>query len=216
MEIQTAYSQTTQATQPAAGIGAQTDYLTFLNMLTVQMQNQDPLNPMAATDFAVQLATFSGVEQQMRTNDLLAALVARGGGLADLGGWVGMEARVLGGAWFDGSPITLEPDSLIGVERVELLVRDAFDAVVDRRDLPAGGGALQWEGIGSDGMVLPEGRYRFEMVAYAAGQPLEPLPVASYQRVAEARIEGGQRYLVLPGGLMVAAEDVSGLRRPAG
>ncbi len=43
-------------------------------MLTVQMKNQDPLNPIQSSDFAVQLATFSGVEQQVRTNELLSRL----------------------------------------------------------------------------------------------------------------------------------------------
>lgn len=47
------------------------DFETFLKMLTTQIRNQDPLNPMEGSDFAVQLATFSGVEQQVQTNDLL-------------------------------------------------------------------------------------------------------------------------------------------------
>lgn len=37
------------------------DFETFLHLLTTQMQNQDPLNPMESTEFATQLATFSGV-----------------------------------------------------------------------------------------------------------------------------------------------------------
>ena len=41
---------------------ATSDFETFLKMLTVQLENQDPLNPMESTEFAVQLATFSGAE----------------------------------------------------------------------------------------------------------------------------------------------------------
>ena len=41
------------------------DFETFLKMLTTQIRNQDPLNPMEGSEFAVQLATFSGVEQQV-------------------------------------------------------------------------------------------------------------------------------------------------------
>lgn len=48
----------------AAGTGQTakitSDFNTFLRMLTVQMQNQDPLKPIESSDFAVQLATFSG------------------------------------------------------------------------------------------------------------------------------------------------------------
>ena len=50
------------------------DFETFLIMLTTQMKIQDPLNPIDSSDFAVQLATFSSVEQQVKTNDLLASL----------------------------------------------------------------------------------------------------------------------------------------------
>jgi flagellar basal-body rod modification protein FlgD len=46
---------------------SQTD---FLNLLTKQMQYQDPMNPMSATDFAAQLAQFSSLQgvQQLNTN----------------------------------------------------------------------------------------------------------------------------------------------------
>ena len=67
------------------------DFQTFLRMLTTQMQNQNPLEPIEASDFAVQLATFSGVEQQVRTNDLLSQLTSRMG-LSELANWVGREA----------------------------------------------------------------------------------------------------------------------------
>ena len=50
------------------------DFDTFLKLLTTQMKNQDPLNPIDSTDYATQLATFSGVEQQTRTNQLLESL----------------------------------------------------------------------------------------------------------------------------------------------
>lgn len=36
------------------------DFDTFLKLLTTQMKNQDPLNPINSTDYATQLATFSG------------------------------------------------------------------------------------------------------------------------------------------------------------
>lgn len=67
------------------------DFETFLVMLTAQLQNQDPLNPMDSSDYAVQLATFSGVEQQVLTNELLRGLGAEGriDNLASVAGWVG-------------------------------------------------------------------------------------------------------------------------------
>ena len=62
------------STNSASNAVISSDFETFLKMLTTQMQNQDPLNPIESSDYAVQLATFSGVEQQVRTNQLLADL----------------------------------------------------------------------------------------------------------------------------------------------
>ncbi len=72
------------------------DFETFLKMLTVQMQNQDPLNPVDSSDYAVQLATFSSVEQQVLTNDILRSLSDQigGGSIQQLAGWIGMEGLV--------------------------------------------------------------------------------------------------------------------------
>ena len=69
------------------------DFETFLRMLTVQMQNQDPLNPVDSNDYATQLATFSGVEQAVLTNDLLTTLTTQlnSSGLADMAAWVGKD-----------------------------------------------------------------------------------------------------------------------------
>ena len=70
------------------------------------MQNQDPLNPMDSADYAVQLATFSGVEQQVRTNQLLTDMQTRfqQSGMAEMAGWIGKEARSPAPVRFTGSP----------------------------------------------------------------------------------------------------------------
>jgi flagellar basal-body rod modification protein FlgD len=46
----------------------------FIQLLTAQVQNQDPLAPMDSTQFVDQLATFSALEQQVRTNQLLEGM----------------------------------------------------------------------------------------------------------------------------------------------
>ncbi|WP_127106062.1 flagellar hook capping FlgD N-terminal domain-containing protein [Pararhodobacter zhoushanensis] len=191
----------------------QTDYQTFLNMLTVQIQNQDPLNPMDPSDFAVQLATFSSVEQQTYTNQLLSSMLGQTG-LADLGGWVGMEARIYGGAHFDGTPIALTPDPALGADEVTLIVRDSTGAIVDTRSLDPETQSYSWDGLDSDGATLPEGTYSFELESKLEGDTLDSQPVAAYMPVLEARFEGGMTLLVLPGGLYVDSTQVTGLRRP--
>lgn len=213
MELNGQFSIAGSAYQSGSAQAQSTDYQTFLNMLTVQMRNQDPLNPMAATDFAVQLATFSSVEQQMQTNQLLSALLSRSG-LAEMGSWVGMEARIYSGAHFDGEPILLAPDPALGAERSFLVVRDSNGSVVDTQEIPSGTDSYEWAGLDEDGDPLPSGRYSFTLESRIGDEVMDTAPVAAYLPIIEARAEDGMVVLVLPGGMLVDSATISGLRQP--
>ncbi len=52
------------------------NFQTFLTMLTTQLQNQNPLDPLDTNQFTQQLVQFASVEQQLKTNDELASLVS--------------------------------------------------------------------------------------------------------------------------------------------
>src|ERR1700751_5103891 len=51
------------------------NFQTFLTLLTTQLQNQNPLDPLDTNQFTQQLVEFAGVEQQLKTNDSLSTLV---------------------------------------------------------------------------------------------------------------------------------------------
>src|ERR1700750_1729543 len=52
------------------------NFQTFLTLLTTQLQNQNPLDPLDTNQFTQQLVEFASVEQQLRTNDSLSTLVS--------------------------------------------------------------------------------------------------------------------------------------------
>src|ERR1700738_1100812 len=52
------------------------NFQTFLTLLTTQLQNQNPLSPLDTNQFTQQLVQFASVEQQLKSNDQLAKLVA--------------------------------------------------------------------------------------------------------------------------------------------
>jgi flagellar basal-body rod modification protein FlgD len=191
------------------------DFETFLKMLTVQMQNQDPLNPIESTDFAVQLATFSGVEQQVRTNDLLETLATSmsGSAMSQFADWIGREAQGTGAAFFDGAPVTVTVPPLRGAESADLVVRDQSGRTVDRLPVDVVGGDLQWSGIAATGQTFLDGLYTFAVEARTGGTILGETPVEIRWIVREARVgESGKVELVLDGGSVMAASDVSALR----
>jgi len=185
-------------------------------MLTAQMRNQDPLNPVESADFAVQLATFSNVEQQVRTNQLLESLGDRMGemGMSQLSGWVGMEARAEVPMQYDGTPVTLSltPDKL--ADAAQVVVSDANGTVVQRIDVDPQVGQAIWTGVDAAGVPLPEGRYSAELASFNNGQHLSDSPVQVHGRILEARNTDGQVTLVMDGGQEVASEKILGLRAP--
>lgn len=204
------------STETSARSNISSDFDTFLQMLTVQLQNQDPLNPVDSADYAVQLATFSGVEQQVQTNELLTQIVAENSaaGLAQLAGWVGNEARVPAYGHWGGSPVTIVPEITSGADGAQLLVRDQNGTEVARRTITTDGSAFEWDGKANDGSTLPYGTYQFDTVSYSGTVPISESPAEVYSRVAEVRTVGGVSSIVLQGGAVVPSSDVTALRAP--
>ncbi|CAN7535390.1 flagellar hook assembly protein FlgD [Pararhizobium sp. LjRoot235] len=71
----TASTTTSSSTTDAAS--ASLNYDSFLKLLVAQMKNQDPTEPMDSTEQIAQLATFSQVEQTIKTNTNLESLLQR-------------------------------------------------------------------------------------------------------------------------------------------
>lgn len=201
-------------TQATSAIGS--DFETFLKMLTVQMKNQDPLNPVDSSDYAVQLATFSNVEQSVRTNQLLEAMQAQFGilGMAQLAGWVGQEARAAAPIVMDGTPVTLSPNPAAAADRVVLVVTDAQGRVVSRETIPVSAEPYEWKGMDEQGNPLPAGTYNLAQESYFQDSLLMTMPVEYYSPILEARGGANGTRLVLRGGIEVPATSVTALRVP--
>ena len=221
MAISTDYTwqgSTTAQTATQASSFANGDFDTFLKMLTTQITNQDPLNPMEGSDFAVQLATFSGVEQQTRTNQLIEALSTKMGlsSLSQLSGWIGREVRSAAPVWFADQPLTLEVQPEADADQVVLVTYDSHGRTVSREEIGLGSGQIDWLGKDGAGAKLADGSYRFAVESVREGTVIATRAVEAYAKVTEARLVDGEAVLVLAGGAEVAAADVTALREPQG
>jgi flagellar basal-body rod modification protein FlgD len=216
MDIASVSSASNSKSTMASSSKITSDFDTFLRMLTVQMQNQDPLNPIDSADYAVQLATFSGVEQQVRTNQLLADLQGRFQqfGLAEMASWIGKEARTSAPVVYEGTPVTLSPTPSVRANRSVLAIRDSSGNLVSREEIPVSSLPYQWLGAGIDGLLLPSGVYSIELESLNGETLIESRPVEHYSRVTEARGGTAGTILVLEGGIEVAATSVSAIRSP--
>ncbi len=191
------------------------DYETFLVMMTTQIQNQDPLDPMDANEFAVQLATFSSVEQQVLTNDLLTSLNTSMtmSSMADMVGWIGNEVRVAAPVYHDGtSPITLSPNPAAVADKATLVVTDSEGVEVGRQDIPVSTADYAWTPTDAEGAPLPEGIYTLTLESYSEDVLLGATEIEHYSVVEEVRSSPSGSTLVFEGGIEVPSLFVTALR----
>lgn len=213
----TSATATTSGTTQKSSSAITSDFDTFLKLLTTQMTNQDPLNPVDSTQFATQLAQFSAVEQQTKTNSLLEGLSGQMSllGMAQLAGWVGQEARSAGPVWVDGQPVTLDVTATTGADRAVLVIRDSSGNTVSREELPATGGQMEWTPAASDGTALPQGRYSLSVESYRGEELASTTAVQSYATIVEARQGDRGVTLILKGGVEIASDQITALRQPS-
>ena len=190
------------------------DFETFLKMLTTQMQNQDPLNPVDSTDYATQLATFSSVEQQVLTNDLLGDLAQAmtGGTLQQLGSWIGRDVLADAAVRFDGAPLVMRPEFEPGADAARLVVRDAAGSVVQRLSLDPSQPVVAWQGVSGSGTPMASGIYSFEVESLSGDTTVARQPAQVYNPVIEVRREGEATLLTLSDGSEIDAKAVTALR----
>ena len=191
------------------------DFDMFLQLLTTQMRNQDPLNPADSTEYTAQLATFSGVEQQVQTNDLLRELQGAftAMNMGQLSGWIGMEARAEMPVNFTGQPTVVQIAPAARADRVELIVRDLNGNVVANTPAVLSDEPFQWDGLDNNGQPLPPGTYSLSAQSWLGEDVLEERFAFVFDEITEAQTLNGEVWVTMENGVSIRADDVQGLRR---
>jgi flagellar basal-body rod modification protein FlgD len=146
------------------------NFQSFLQLLTVQLQNQNPLSPLDTNQFTQQLVEFAGVQQQLNTNDSLATLVSlqQANQASQALGFVGKTAVVNGNtASLTNSQATWELD-IASNSTVNISIANSTGQTVFTGKFPASAGNNQpfnWNGRGNDGTLLPDGTYKLTATA---------------------------------------------------
>ena len=121
-------------------------------------------------------------------------------GLSQLAGWGGMEARVAAPAFFDGSPIAVITSPPATADASILVVRNEAGQEVYRSPVDPAGGAVQWDGVGVDGLPVPAGLYQFDVESYANESIIATDAAQVYSTITEAKFDGSEMIVVLKGG----------------
>jgi flagellar basal-body rod modification protein FlgD len=149
--------------------GIADNFQTFLTLLTTQLQNQNPLDPLDTNQFTAQLVQFAGVEQQLKSNDQLKSLVAleksAQGTQALI--YVGNNVAVDGSiAKFDGSKATWNFIAPKESNATITITNSAGQTVYSGKyNLSEGNASFVWDGKGNDGTQWPAGTYKMSATA---------------------------------------------------
>ncbi|TLP48167.1 MULTISPECIES: flagellar hook assembly protein FlgD [Cohaesibacter] len=147
------------------------NYETFLTLLTTQLQNQDPMEPMDSSKFTEQLVQFSAIEQQIKSNEQLenlANMMTSSNALGVLN-FVGTTVTVDGSrgnlSSYGSVDYSLESES---AGSAEITIRnDAGDIVYNEADvsLTEGQQTFKWDGTDSSGNRMAPGTYWIQINA---------------------------------------------------
>ncbi|MDC9700786.1 MAG: flagellar hook capping FlgD N-terminal domain-containing protein [Alphaproteobacteria bacterium] len=142
---------------------------TFLQLLTTQLRNQNPFDPLDTSEFTNQLVQFSGVEQTIATNkhlETISNLSATNMAIATVS-YIGKTIIA------DGSVKKLENGQTSWIYKAQaeapkstMIIRDEKGKTILSReiDLKAGTHEMVWDGKDNSKIPLPEGNYRLELI----------------------------------------------------
>jgi flagellar basal-body rod modification protein FlgD len=166
---------------------------TFLNLLTVQLKNQDPLSPLDSNQFTQQIVQMTGVEQQLIANDLLSMLVGMSdGGLAGAVGLIGKQVSALSDkATLQDGKATWSYELPRAAASVKVEVVNSLGQTVwseDKTGVAGGTREVAWDGKNADGQQLSDGG-QYTLRITAKGTADETIPTSTYVSGVASAIE---------------------------
>lgn len=202
------------------GDGFSNDYQSFLRLLVAQMEHQDPMDPTDPTQFMSQLAQFSTVEQQIKTNSNLENMMSHLDmsvdrlDLAYLGRDVEAISNTIG--LKEDNPVRFSYTLGDNVEQSDIHVIDQYGEVVHSMpgELTAGEHEVVWDGKDTSGQPLTDGVYSIQIVAKDADDNAVESNVSIVDKVKEVAKIDGQTWLILESGNRIPPEMVTKVSDP--
>ena len=148
------------------------NFQSFLTLLTTQLQNQYPLDPLDTNQFTQQLVEFAGVQQQLQTNDSLSSLVSlqQSAQATQALEYVGKTAVVKGNTTYMNNSSAVWELDVPTASTLNITIASSTGQTVFTGTYSVSKGDNQpfvWNGQATDGNQQPAGNYT--LTATAAG-----------------------------------------------
>lgn len=200
----------------AALTALSSNFSDFLNMLMTQLKSQDPSSPLDSNQFTQELVAFSGVEQQINTNNSLTQLIQLTQG-----------SELMQGASLTGKQVMVQSDQIPlqngsgsvrftapSAEPAAIAIADNTGHVVRTMalDAQAGTNTWDWNGTSDSGAKLPDGAYHISVYGTDAGGGTTALPFTVVGTVTGTQNSGSNGMQLQLGALGVGFGAVQSLK----
>lgn len=202
-----ASSAASNGTKDTSGLGKTAmDQSDFLTLMTAQLKNQDPFEPVDNTQMVAQMAQFSSLSGITEMSTTLKAIAAKLGGtsLGDALGYVGKTVLTEGSIAY--------PRESGGIAGAVALSKDATDVNVTISDADGkplktialgkqtgGAVAFDWDGKLDNGEAAGAGPYTVKVAALNAGAKVDAAPLVWAPVSTVSLGSDGKPVLTLPG-----------------
>jgi len=189
----------------------------FLQLLTTQLKNQDPLSPLDTNQFTQQLVAFASVEQQLKTNtdlDKLVTLNKTSQATAALG-FVGSQVTA------DGSTTQLKNGVAVwnvtsprpAAASVSIVDQNGNTVWTGQQTLDTGTQSYSWNGRTSTGAIAPDGLYTIQITAQDAAAQSVAVSTQYTGTVTGVDLSGSQPLLQV-GSSYLTVSQIRSIQRP--
>ncbi|CAN5323139.1 flagellar hook capping FlgD N-terminal domain-containing protein [soil metagenome] len=164
----TSGSGSSSSSSGVSSTGIADNFQSFLTLLTTQLQNQNPLDPLDTNQFTQQLVQFAQVEQQLKSNDQLASLVKieKTAQSTQALVFVGQTVAVDGStAKFDGNATWNFSSPSSSAATISITSATGATAYSGSFNIASGNSSFVWDGKGNDGTSWPVGDYKMTVTA---------------------------------------------------
>ncbi|MEP2706353.1 MAG: flagellar hook capping FlgD N-terminal domain-containing protein [Roseibium sp.] len=198
--------------------GLTANYELFLRILTTQIQNQDPLDPLDSAEYTSQLVQYTNVEQTIQTNKNLEQLIA-----------MQQSSHTMNYVSYIGNEVTADASTAIlsngqaswSVDIDEFAsgeyeIRNSAGEVVYKgeTELKAGVGKFEWDGLTTSGAQAVDGSYSVQFnLKNGEGRP-EPVSTVIKGIVDSVDWSSGDLFLKV-GGRDIPVSSVKSVSRPS-
>lgn len=212
MEIQGLQSGNGIASNPVANGEITKD--TFLQLLSTQLQHQDPLEPASDVEFIQQMATFAMLEQQQKTNanlnvtNLYENSINNSNALNIVGKEVKIQDSIMTHTEGQSHTVYFESDSLAAKVNIRITDEKGKE-IYSQTQIGSEDGEQEfhWHGTNNDGEPVADGDYQISVTLEDGEGNTFPTPVFQNQKVRGISYENGT-IMVLVGDKRIPIENV--------